>query len=52
MAAILPGYESDMPAFGGVLSDAEISSVLDFIKSTWPEREFEYQRNRTLAVNR
>lgn len=32
-----PGYESDMPAFGGVLSDAEIWDVLAFIKSTWPD---------------
>jgi mono/diheme cytochrome c family protein len=27
-----------MPAFGEVLRPAEISSILDFIKSTWPER--------------
>ncbi len=33
------GYESDMPAFGGILSDDEIRSVLAFIKSTWPEEE-------------
>ena len=32
-----PGYESDMPAFGGALSDAEIWAVLAFIKSSWPE---------------
>ena len=31
------GYESDMPAFGGTLSDAEIRTVLAFIRSTWPE---------------
>ena len=37
------GYESDMPGFGDVLSDAEIHSVLAFIKSTWPERERSYQ---------
>ncbi|WP_039009241.1 c-type cytochrome [Cupriavidus sp. IDO] len=30
------GYESDMPAFKSVLSDAEIASVLAYIKSTWP----------------
>ena len=29
-------YESDMPAFEGVLSDEEIVAVLSFIKSTWP----------------
>lgn len=32
-----PGYESDMPAFGDVLGDAEIWAVLAFIKSSWPE---------------
>lgn len=30
-----PGYESDMPAFGGKLSDDEIWAVLAFIKSHW-----------------
>lgn len=31
-----PGYESDMPAFDGVLTDEEIAAVLAYIKSTWP----------------
>jgi mono/diheme cytochrome c family protein len=31
-----PGYESDMQAFGDILSDAEIWAVLAFIKSRWP----------------
>lgn len=30
-------YETNMPAFEGVLSDKEIHAVLSFIKSTWPE---------------
>lgn len=30
------GYESDMPAFEGVLTDAQIRAVLAFIKSHWP----------------
>jgi mono/diheme cytochrome c family protein len=30
-----PGYQSDMPGFGGVLSDAEIRAVLAYIASTW-----------------
>jgi mono/diheme cytochrome c family protein len=30
-----PGYESDMPAFEGRLSDAEIAAVLAYIKSRW-----------------
>jgi mono/diheme cytochrome c family protein len=31
-----PGYRSEMPAFGSILSDKEIWAVLAFIKSTWP----------------
>jgi mono/diheme cytochrome c family protein len=34
----LDGYETDMPAFEGVLSEAEIWAVLAYIKSTWPPR--------------
>jgi mono/diheme cytochrome c family protein len=30
-----PKYESDMPGFGGVLSDDEIRAVLAYIESTW-----------------
>jgi mono/diheme cytochrome c family protein len=43
------GYESDMPGFGGVLSDAEIEAVLAYIRSTWPERERRFQREVTRA---
>ena len=42
-----PGYESDMPAFGGTLSDEEIRAVLAFIASRWPETV----RNRWKAAN-
>lgn len=31
-----PGYESDMPAYAGVLSDRDIAAVLAFIKAQWP----------------
>lgn len=31
------GYESDMPAYAGILSDDEIVAVLAYIKSTWPK---------------
>lgn len=31
-----PGYQSDMPGFGGVLTDEEIWAVLAYIKSSWP----------------
>ena len=30
------GYQSDMPAFGDVLTDKQIRAALAFIKSTWP----------------
>ncbi len=39
------GYESDMPGFADVLSDPEIRAVLAYIKSTWPERERNYQES-------
>lgn len=35
-AAGLPGYDSAMPAYEGVLSDGEIVAVLSWIKSRWP----------------
>ena len=37
------GYESDMPAYAGVLTDDEIWAVLSFIKSTWTEKALTYQ---------
>jgi mono/diheme cytochrome c family protein len=43
VGAVVPGYESDMPAFEGTLTDDEIAVVLAFIKSTWPDREREFQ---------
>jgi mono/diheme cytochrome c family protein len=49
MTAIVPDYQSDMPAFGDVLSDGEIEAILGFIKGTWPERERAYQAARTEA---
>jgi hypothetical protein len=36
MAAIVPDRETDMPAFNGVLTDAEIWAVISYIESTWP----------------
>ena len=47
VSAIVPGYESDMPAFEGVLTDDQIRAILDFIKSTWPERERKFQAQRS-----
>ncbi|MBW4653358.1 MAG: cytochrome c [Kaiparowitsia implicata GSE-PSE-MK54-09C] len=46
LAAIAPGYQTDMPAFRGTLSDQEIVEILDYIKQTWPDREREVQRSR------
>ena len=46
------GYQSDMPAFGGTLTDAEIWRVLAYIKSRWSPRmreaqsQIEQQRSR------
>ena len=34
-----PDYPSDMPAFGGKLSDDEIWAVLAYIKSHWASRD-------------
>jgi mono/diheme cytochrome c family protein len=36
LSAFVPGYESDMPAFEGVLDDQQIRDVLAYIKSRWP----------------
>lgn len=49
LAKIAPGYETDMPAFGDRLSDAEIRAILDYIKNTWPERQREFQQQRSLT---
>lgn len=46
-AAVIPGYESDMPGFGDVLEDQEIRDVLEYIKSTWPERQRAIQAARS-----
>ena len=43
LASIVPGYESDMPAFEEVLPDTEIAAVLAYIKSTWPDRQRDFQ---------
>ena len=43
------GYESDMPAFGGKLSDDEIWAVLAYIKSRWTSREVREARAQMSA---
>jgi mono/diheme cytochrome c family protein len=44
---VVPGYESDMPVFGANLGDDEITAVLAYIKSTWPERQRAFQAEVT-----
>ncbi|XKG99659.1 cytochrome c [Pelagibacterium halotolerans] len=49
-AAVVGGdYESDMPAFNDVLTDEQIAAVLEFIRSTWPDRERAYQREQSVS---
>src|ERR1700757_3354056 len=36
-AGMVPSYETDMPAYKDILSDADIWAVLSFIESTWPQ---------------
>jgi mono/diheme cytochrome c family protein len=43
-----PGYVSDMPAFGAVLSDEDITAVIAYIKSTWPLKVLDAQKEVTL----
>jgi len=43
VGAVVPGYDSDMPAFGDLLTDDEIRAVLAFIKSRWSDRAREAQ---------
>lgn len=44
-----PGYVSDMPAYAGTLSDAEIWDVLAYIKSKWPD-EIRRRQERVSAA--
>ena len=46
LAAIAPGYETDMPAFSPKLDDHEIIAILGYIKQTWPDRERDIQQSR------
>ena len=43
-----PGYVSDMPAYGLALSDNDIIAVLAYIKSSWPPKVLQAQREVTL----
>lgn len=43
-----PRYESDMPAYAGILSDDEIRASLAYIKTYWPKQALDVQRKLTL----
>lgn len=43
------GYKSDMPGYEDVLTDKEITAIIDYIKSTWPDRIRVSQESRSLA---
>ncbi len=51
-AAKLKDYDTAMPAFAGVLSDAEIAAVLSWIKSQWPPEIRRHQEEMNDAVRR
>jgi mono/diheme cytochrome c family protein len=40
------GFNSGMPGFAGVLSDAQILDILGYIRSTWPKRVQQMQSSR------
>jgi|GEM_PF-480677 len=44
------GYQSDMPGFGKILSDAEIELILGYIKSFWSDRALQAQKEVTLQL--
>jgi mono/diheme cytochrome c family protein len=43
-AGMMPGYETDMPAYADKLSDTDIWAVLSFIEGTWPPEIRERQQ--------
>ena len=47
-----PKYQSDMPAFGGTLSDEEIWAVLAYVKASWPQDIRKAQREMALERDR
>ena len=47
MAAVVPNYESDMPAFGGILPDEDITAILAYLKSTWTDEARHYHEEQS-----
>ena len=52
LSALVPGYESDMPAFGGILTDQQIWDVLAYIKTRWPPEIAARQKQINTAAER
>ena len=50
MAKLGVEYDSGMPGYDDVLTEAEIRDVIACSKSTWPERERAAQKERTAAA--
>jgi mono/diheme cytochrome c family protein len=46
VSAVVPNYESDMIGFGDKMSDDELRAVIEYIKSTWPQRQRDHQEQR------
>lgn len=44
------GYETDMPAYRDILTDEEIIAVLAYIKSSWPPKVLEAQKEVTVRT--
>lgn len=42
-------FDSGMPGFGAVLTAQEIVEILDYIKSSWPERERLFQAEQSAS---
>jgi S-disulfanyl-L-cysteine oxidoreductase SoxD len=51
-AAGLQGYDSAMPAYEGVLTDAEITAVLSWIKAQWPAETRKLHEEVNAAAHR
>ncbi len=49
LATIAPGYATDMPSFGGRLTDVEILAIFDFIKGQWPQKQRAFQTARSAS---
>ncbi|MGR3632537.1 MAG: c-type cytochrome [Limimaricola soesokkakensis] len=48
-AMVGKGYQSDMPGFEDLLTEAEGETILDYLISEWPERKRAHQARVTAA---